>query len=216
MHYSLNNILSKEELEYFIDYYDSHDHYLTRGMEKLLIPFGDTEFIAIIDNIIQTKIGVSDQYKIIGDNFYKHEFSYFPHCDATNKKAWLNIVIPLKQYDQFGDQKFIVFDQTWIGENMTWVGNANIGLDFRSNKKTDQRPIDGEFLTNSTNTKLPDEIWQQMDHTYFDQDYFYSMSGTSYDWIPGDIVIFDSQHIHATGKMQSKKKLGLSIRIEKV
>jgi hypothetical protein len=40
------------------------------------------------------------------------------------------------------------------------------------------------------------------------------MSGTSYDWIPGDIIIFDTQHIHATGNMKSKEKLGLSIRIE--
>jgi hypothetical protein len=104
----------------------------------------------------------------------------------------------------------------WTGKNMTWCGNANINLDFRSNKKTEQRPVDGEYFTNSTNTKLSDSIWQEMDHQYFDQDYFYGMSGTVYDWQPSDIIVFDSQHIHATGKMQSDKKLGLSIRIEKI
>jgi hypothetical protein len=216
MHQSFKNILSIKELEYFIDYYNSQDHYLTRAMEKVLIPFDNEEFMTVIDNLIQNKLGVNEKYKIVGDNFYKHKFSYFPHCDATNEQAWLNIVIPLEQYNKFGDQKFIVFDQMWTGKNMTWCGNANINLDFRSNKKTEQRPVAGEYFTNSTNTKLSDSIWQEMDHQYFDQDYFYGMSGTVYDWQPRDIIVFDSQHIHATGKMQSDKKLGLSIRIEKI
>jgi len=215
MHYSLKNILSKEEIEYFIDYYGSREHYVTQEMEKLSIPFDDSAFITVVNDIIQDKLGIKEKYKIIGDNYYRHSNSYLPHCDATDERAWLNIVLPLKQYQQVGIQKFIVFDQTWIGKNMTWCGNADIPGDFLSNKKTDQRPVDGEFFTNGTDTILPESIWNHMDKKYFDQDYFYSMSGTAYDWVPKDIIVFDSKHIHATGRMQSQWKLGLSIRIEK-
>lgn len=216
MHYSCKNILSKEELRYFIDYYNSHERYTTYGMEKLSIPYDDKEFMSVIDDLLQNKLNIDKDYTVIGDNYYRHSKSYFPHCDAINERAWLNIVIPLEQYEVFGKQKFVVFDQKWLGPNLTWTGKIEIPGDFASNKKTNQRPVDSEFFSNGTGTELPQELWEQFNKDYFDKDYFYSMNGTAYDWTPGDIVVFESQHIHATGIMQSAKKLGLSIRIEKL
>jgi hypothetical protein len=216
MHYVVRNILNDEELNYFIDYYNSRDHYITQGMEKLTIPLDDKEFMSVVNKLLQNKLDITETYNVIGDNYYRHANSYMPHCDAINEKSWLNIVIPLKQYEKLGTQQFIVFDQKWAGPNMTWIGKANIQGDFLSNKKTNQRPVDSDFLNNSTDMELPDSLWQQLDNQHFDKDYFYGMSGTSYDWIPGDIIVFESQHIHATGKMKSKEKLGLSIRIEKL
>lgn len=216
MHYIVRNILNQEELNYLIDYFNNREHYITQGMEKLTVPIDDEEFMSFINNLIQHKLAITGEYKVVGDNYYKHAMSYFPHCDATTSKAWLNIVIPLEQYEQFGNQQFVVFDQTWTGKNMTWIGNAEISGDFLSNKKTNQRPADCDLLTDATGTELPDTIWQQLNRKYFTKDYFYSMSGTSYDWIPGNIIVFESQHIHATGNMKSKEKLGLSIRIEKL
>jgi len=217
MHYSLNKILSKKDLKYLINYYNSREHYVTRGMEKLLIPFADKDFISVIDNIIQNKIGIKDKYKIVGDNFYKHVHSYFPHCDAVNKRAWLNIVIPLERYVVFGRQKFIVFDQRWSGSTTTWMGKIQRTEEFESNKKTNQRPVDSEFFTDGTSKMIPKQLWQHLDNDeLYDRDYFYSMSGKAYNWVPGNIIVFDSQHIHATGKMKSAQKLGLSIRIERI
>jgi hypothetical protein len=215
MHYSLKKILSAEELKYFIDYYDSHEHYVTKSMEKLAVPFDDTEFMQKINDLITNKLNVTGDYKIVGDNYYKHSISYFPHCDATNEHAWLNIVIPLAQYQVFGFQKFVVFDQLWLGPNVTWMGNVDIAGDFASNKKTNQRPIDSEFLKQGTDLRLPEVLWQQFDSKNFDRDYFHGLDGFAYNWTPGDIIVFDSQHIHATGIMKSKSKLGLSIRIER-
>lgn len=215
MHYSLKKILGAEELKYFIDYYNSHEHYVTKSMEKLAIPFDDIEFMQKINDLIKNKLGVSEGYTIVGDNYYKHNISYFPHCDATNERAWLNIVIPLAQYQVFGLQKFVVFDQLWLGPNVTWMGNVDIAGDFASNKKTNQRPRDSEFLKHSTDQELPELLWQQFNSNNFNRDYFQGLDGVAYDWTPGDIIVFDSQHIHATGKMQSKSKLGLSIRIER-
>jgi hypothetical protein len=216
MHYSLKNILSADDLNYLIDYYNSKEHFVTHGMEKLDMPFNDKEFIAVIDNILQNKIGIKEKYKIIGDNYYKHTHSYFPHCDAVNENAWLNIVVPLQQYQVFGDQKFIVFNQTWLGPTITWMGKIQLDGEFVNNKKTNQRPADGEFFRNGTDKELPDDIWQHLNEEYFDKEYLYSMNGVAYDWCPHDVIVFESQHIHATGKMQSTEKLGLSIRIEKI
>ena len=216
MHYSRKKILSDNDLNYFIDYYDSREHYTTFGMEKLTIPYDDKEFMSVVDDLIQNKLNIKEDYKVVGDNYYRHSKSYFPHCDATNEKAWMNIVIPLEQYEVFGKQKFMVFDQTWAGRNLTWTGKIQIPGDFASNKKTNQRPVDSEFFGHGTNLELPIDLWEQFDENNFDRDYFYSMSGTAYDWTPGDIIVFESQHIHATGKMKSVKKLGLSIRIEKL
>lgn len=216
MHHCLKNILSAEELQYFIDYYNSHERYVTQGMEKLSIPFDDTDFMSRINDLIKQKLSVTEDYKIVGDNYYKHDKSYFPHCDATNERAWLNIVIPLVQYQVFGFQKFVVFDQLWLGANTTWMGNVDIPGDFASNKKTNQRPRDSEFLQNSTDRRIPEVLWQQFDSKNFDRDYFHGLDGFAYSWTPGDIIVFDSQHIHATGVMKSKSKLGLSIRIERL
>jgi hypothetical protein len=216
MHYSLKNILSKEELTYFIEYYESHERYVTHGMEKLAIPFDDPDFMSRVNELIKNKLGIEKDYKIVGDNYYRHSKRYFPHCDATNERAWLNIVIPLVRYEVFGEQKFIVFDQLWQGHNVTWMGKIQVTGDFNSNKKTNLRPIDSDFLKHSTNAKLPDVLWKEFDNNNFDRDYFYGLDGIAYNWTPGDIIVFDSQHIHATGNMKSKRKLGLSIRIEKI
>jgi len=216
MHYIVKNILDKEELNYLIDYFNDRDHCITQQMEKLILPLDDEKFMSFVNNLIKHKLAITGEYKVIGDNYYKHDVSYFPHCDATTSKSWLNFVIPLKQYMPFDIQKFIVFDQKWQGTNITWLGSYELSGEFFSNKKTNQRPVDCDLLTGATGNELPDTLWKHLDREYLNKDYFYGMSGTLYDWIPGDIIIFETQHIHATGNMKSKEKLGLSIRIEKL
>ena len=212
MHKIVEGIIDNSELEYLKNIFLSHDHIFSHGMDKVLLPLDDPEFKEFVTNLIENKLGIND-YKIVGDNFYKHEHSYFPHCDAIEDTAWMNIVLPILRFEPRQDQKFIVFDQTWHGKNITWLGNFKLDGDFYSNKKTNQRPCDGEFFEGATNSELPMDIWQHVDHQYFTRDYFYSMSGTAYSWTPGNAIVFDSQHIHSTGRMQSKSKLGVSIRI---
>jgi len=213
MHYSIKNILFKEELDYFINYFYSNERFVTNGMEKLLMPKDDLIFMSYIDNFIKTKLHI-DNFKIVGDNFYKHSNSYYPHCDATDEKAWLNIVVPLERYTVSGQQNFIVFDQQWLGTPTTWMGKVQMQGDYVSNKKSNTRPCDSELFSLGTNKELPNNIWTEINEYKFDKDYFFSMSGELHEWEPGNIIVFDSKHIHATGKMKSGSKLGLSIRIE--
>jgi hypothetical protein len=213
MHKIITSVLPAEEINYLLELFDREPHFTTRSMEKAFLPLSDSVFVDFVTDIIKNKIGIVQPYKIVGDNFYKHSHSYFPHCDAIEDSAWLNIVVPLKLENSKQQQKFIVFDQTWSGKNATWMGSYNFNGDFASNKKILDRPCDGIYFNNSTGQQIPWELWQYVDQTYFTRDYFFGMSGTAYDWSPGNIIVFDSRHIHATGSMQASVKTGLSIRI---
>jgi hypothetical protein len=213
MHKLVENIVTESELEYLQQIFLTNDHIISHGMDKVLLPLHDTLFKEFVTDLIERRLGINQPYTIVGDNFYKHSHSYFPHCDAIEDRAWLNIVVPILRFNPRGDQKFIVFDQQWQGKNVTWLGNFKLEGDFYSNKKTNSRPMDGEFFVGATNSELPLNIWQHINQSHFTQDYFYSMSGVAYSWRPGSVIVFDSKHIHSTGKMMSDSKLGLSIRI---
>lgn len=213
MHKLVENIITDSELEYLQQIFQRNNHILSNGMDKVLLPMDEPEFKDFVTDLIERRLGINDPYIVVGDNFYKHGHSYFPHCDAIEDTAWLNIVVPIARYNMRGDQKFIVFDQQWQGKNVTWLGDFDIQGDFYSNKKTNSRPCDGEFFTNGTNTELPGELWQHIENRYFTRDYFYGMSGVAYSWTPGNAILFHSKHIHATGRMMSDSKLGVSIRI---
>ena len=43
---------------------------------------------------------------------------------------------------------------------------------------------------------------------------FWGLSGNVFSWEPGNVIIFDSRHIHCSGKMNCDAKLGLSLRFE--
>jgi hypothetical protein len=213
MHRLLENIITDTELQYLESVFLNGTHIISNGMDKVALPLDDAAFITLVKDIIEQRLGIPAPYDIVGDNFYKHSHSYFPHCDAVEDTAWLNIVIPISRIGAKADQKFIVFDQHWRGRNITWLGSYEFPGDFHSNKKTNDRPCDSELLENSTGAALPMELWDHIEQKYFTLDYFQGLSGTAYDWRPGNVLVFDSSHPHATGRMQSTSKLGISIRI---
>lgn len=214
MHRIIEQSVTDAELNYFINYYNTHDHYTTHGMEKLSVLNGDDNFLNYIVHFVKEKLNIDD-FTVVGDNFYRHSQSYFPHCDAIEDNAWYNIVVPLIRYNPTKfDQKFVVFDQIWQGANATWIGSLEMQNDFASNKKILARPCDSEFMSNCTDQQLPKNLWQHLDaNVNLSQEYLFGLTGMAYNWRPGDLIVFDSHHIHATGNMQSASKLGLSIRV---
>lgn len=195
-------------LEYFKNNEDQQIN--TMGMQKIPLIGSSLKIIELIQNIISNIIGIK-KYVLLGDNFFKHSISYFPHCDANEPNAWLNILIPL-EISSVG-QKFIIFDQTWHGDATTWIGNLNTKNDFLNNKKSNQRPIDSPLLQNGTDKEIDDLIYEKIDNRFLSKDYLFGLSGQVVDWIPGNIIIFNSKKIHMTGKMVAPYKIGLTVRI---
>lgn len=209
----LQNIVP--EIDYLEKYFNSRSEYVvTNGMKKYPIRNmpQDPEFLELLHDIIQNRVGIKEPYELIGDNFYEHSFSYFPHCDALQTNSWLNILLPIKLYDQIEEQKFIVFDQKYIAGVATWMGSFNLEGNFLSNKKMLTRICDTPGVINQSGKDI-DDIFDDIDSKYLSRDYLFSMSGDSFSWTPGNIIVFDSKFIHTTGKMNCNKKLGLSLRI---
>lgn len=211
----LKNVITPEELLYLENYFytrDEYDH--TNGMKKYPIRGinHETAFLKMLDDIIQNKIGIDKKYELLGDNFYEHYSSYYPHTDAIQSNSWLNIVVPIKLYGQRETQKFIVFDQEYQG-NGTWMGTKKMAGDFVSNKKIAQKICENEHVRNLTNIDIPDSLYDDIWQLHFPKEELFGMSGHSFEWVPGDLIIFNSKFIHTTGRMNCQKKLGLSIRI---
>jgi len=210
----LSNIVS--EVEYLEKYFNSRPEYVvTNGMKKYPVCGVEQEpgFLELVHDIIQNRIGIKEPYELIGDNFYEHSYSYFPHCDAVQHNSWLNIVIPIKLFDQIAEQKFIVFDQQYMNGNATWLGSFNLDGDFLSNKKISTRICDTKSVINQTGIDINDNLYNNIENKYLSKDYLFGMSGDNFNWTPGDVIVFNSKFIHTTGKMRCNKKLGLSIRI---
>jgi hypothetical protein len=204
------------ETEYLEKYFYSRNEFIvTNGMKKYPVcnvPH-DTEFLDLLHNIIQHRLGITEPYELIGDNFYEHSFSYFPHCDALQSNSWLNIVIPIKLFDKTADQKFIVFDQKYNGGNATWMGSYELTGDFLSNKKINTRMCDTDHVSELTGVDIDDNLYNDVNKKYLSKEYLFGMSGDSFLWSPGDVIVFNSKLIHTTGQMNCSKKLGLSVRI---
>lgn len=196
-------ILTRDEIKQLIDFFwqneDQHHH--TNGMQKLFVsPNWDQGLKDILGKYVSKTP--------IGDNFYRHVNPYLPHSDFHNQESY-NVVIPLEVAHE---QKFIVFDQKMISEGRTWTGNYD--FKFESNSSISEPFYKCGIVEGLTNREIDQDLYKHIPH--FDKDFYFGMSGTVYDWVPGHTIVFDSRHIHMTGKMSSEKyKLGLTLRIPK-
>lgn len=211
MHYKvLYDIIKKEQIQKILELFETHAHIReTRmGMDKLKSPWiydEIRELEPVIGQYVDTSVN-------IGDNVYKHSFPYYPHVDIDERYPCVNVLIPLYVSDNM-KQDFVIFDQ-YVKEPIpkTWIGNQKFTGTFEKNTI-------GEFIHNdtnvegSTNNKIDEEFYKQyLEHEYRDRDLFYGCSGTAVDYAPGNMILWDSKHIHCTGKMNAKFKIGLSLR----
>jgi len=207
--------ISENDRLFLLNYFkkNTEKYVYTMGMTKIPVLGSDEAIITLIKDIISSQLNI-ENFILLGDNFFKHNLSYFPHCDASEINAWMNILIPLEL--PIPGQKFIIFDQIWKGPPTTWFGNFKISADFLNNKKTNSRPFDGALLENKIDNEIDEEIYQHISNHFLTKDYLYGLSGKVVDWIPGKIITFNSRQIHMTGKMSSPYKIGLSVRIGKL
>lgn len=205
------NILSQEivdELLYFFNS-NSHLHYNTMGMTKILNPWTYTE--KILSPVLSKILPIE---KNLGDNFYKHNFPYFTHIDSNNNPYSYNVLIPLYIHDN-KEQKFVIFNQYSTDySGATWIGNIwKPAGDFETNKKR-EFPYKDPTVFGCTNEPVDPSLYEILKYKYRNEEMFFGLTGVSYDYKPGNILIFPSNRLHCTGRMFCYYKIGLSLRFE--
>lgn len=150
---------------------------------------------------------------LVGDNYYKHALSYFPHVDApiADSKKYLHLVVPLeKEYEE--EQHFIIFDQySKIGQ-ATWTGLLDEDIPFQVNVQK-KGYIDSSDIENYIENGIDDSFaGKYLAHPI---DWYNGLSGKAYKWTPGKGIMFPSNRLHASGKMPGNKhKLGITFKFK--
>ena len=205
------NVVPNNILYDLINFFDdnTHLHRETMGMTKISTPW---KHVNKLLNPLLSKY--FDTSKNLGDNFYKHNFPYFPHIDSAGNKNSYNVLIPLKLSKPV-EQKFVIFDQHCIDySGATWLGNIwKPEGDFESNKKR-EFPYKDPDVIGYTDNPIDPKLYDILKYDYRNEEMFFGLTGIAYDYTPGDILIFPSNRIHCTGKMDCEWKMGLSLRFE--
>lgn len=215
MHYKIvENAFDQTIIDTIIEYYDNRfaETHLTNGMYKIEDPWNldivQENIKPVLSNYFNTDL------ENIGDNIYKHNDPYFPHCDTSVGYPCFNVLIPLKVHNDL-EQKFCIFDQyiNDFSSGATWMGKWYAAApEFEHNKKR-RFPFKDSIVENKTNLEIDEEMFTScLEARGRDRLLFKNLSGIAVDFTPGSLIIFDSKHIHCTGRMDCDWKMGLSLR----
>ena len=68
--------------------------------------------------------------------------------------------------------------------------------------------------SNTTTVYQQIDMYEILKYDYRNEEQFYGLTGTAYDYKPGNILVFPSNQLHCTGRMDCDYKIGLSLRFE--
>lgn len=199
------NVFDKSGL--LCEFFEKETKTYTNQMNKVTHPWDKDIVQEHVRPVLDTFMHTDGE--CLGDNFYKHEKSYFPHVDISNGVyPCVNVLIPLMTSEPC-DQKFIVTDQYVTDYNgSTWVGKYYDQMpEFDNNKKR-------RYLGNEVHNKslvISDDDFNEYCPTD-DIKLYNPLDLNVFDFKPGNILLFDSAFLHFSAKMQCKWKIGLSLR----
>lgn len=164
------------------------------GMAKLDVDRTHPDMIQVIGHYCP------QGYEFSRGNFFLHSHPYYPHVDGYEDE--LNVLLPLRKLSIYA-QTFVVFNQTFP-RPATWSKDPKLG-EFKINKLRKMSPADDYEVKGLT--ELPCPLVHQLPGV---ADFWFGLSGSVYLWTPGAVIMFPSNHIHATGR-QLGEKLGLTL-----
>ena len=142
-----------------------------------------------------------------GGNIFYHEKPFDVHTDLFDGIARTTVIIPLETESK---QKLIIFDQTYTDKHykgsVVWAASVEGEVGSPHCKMVYNRPYESK-VDGLTNQPCSEELTQDLPE---DSEFYFGLTGKSYDWIPGRGFIFDSANLHATGTME-KGKYGLAM-----
>lgn len=154
-----------------------------------------------------------------GGNIYKHSNLYTIHVDSEEPYQMINCLIPVYLTNNVIDQHFIVFDQ-WVdnGFGQTWYGNrpkSTNETDFDRNKKIWTTPFEDSRVYDKTMYDIDETFYKNyLEFDAHKTEYFKGLTGTAYVFKPGNLILFNSNQLHCTGKLIGPWKMGVLINFE--
>jgi len=195
------NVVNKDILDELVSIYHEADSYDDPNTEARL--HGDNRVHELLKQVPQIDVD-----RIAVAHFYKHYDPYFVHTDWHGKEKE-NFVLPIAVEDTSTYPNLVVYDQLWMDDGRTWVGEYD--LDFTVNRSLKGAPGHHNIVGN-TNMDIDKDFYDSYLGGY-PLEMYYGLSGKSYPFIPGNLIKMDTRRLHSTGKTYSKWKLGLTIRL---
>ena len=195
------NAVSDEILDTLVNHYVTAGSYDTASMNKLPANLVEHLITPIIAAIADRELTYA------GGNFYKHAVPYLPHTDYQPRDDnTLNVVIPLQYTKSLPN--LIVFDQTWEQSPVTWSMHHKVHS-FLVNIGVKGCPYEYSSVKNLTGKEIDNTLFQYL--THFPKQCLFGLSGNTYPFVPGSVILFDNKKIHCTSSFTGVK-LGLSLR----
>ena len=147
-----------------------------------------------------------------GSNIYKHSEDYGPHVDSDQTYQMINCLIPIYRHLPSEEkQYFVVFDQyVDNGFGRTWKSRPWQGeIDLVFNKKTDLSPYQDDSVYEKIEGMDKEFYKKYLDHGNAWPEMYLGLTGTAYEAIPGNMILFNSNQIHTSGRINSLWKIGL-------
>jgi len=193
----VKDALSQDIVNELVNIYNNANDYDTPTMKKT----SGAPAMEVLKNVDYID---TDRINVI--HYYKHTSPYYPHSDYHYIEKD-NIVLPLEVIN--GPNPYlIIFDQYYYEDACTWTGVSNIK--FKFNTGVQGRPYDFD-IDNKTHEPIPNSLFKKF-LDWQPKDFWFGLSGTPYEFIPGSMIQFDSKRLHATSTMKCEEKLGLTIR----
>lgn len=167
----------------------------TKNVLNLLIP--------ILENVLEKKLIHT------GGNFYKHSKPYLPHTDyKTYEDNTLNVIIPLSYTNS--QPSLVIFDQRWEQDSVTWCMHTAVRY-FKYNIGVKGYPAEYP-VTGLTGIDIDEDLYKEY-LTHYPKNMLRGLSGNTFPFEPGSIIIFDNRYIHCTSKLDGEK-LGITLRFK--
>ena len=217
-HTAFENAIPLDVCEYIKDFFDTHPELHVHkpnnpNVVKINSPW--THLRDILNPILSKYIKTANGQ---GGNIYKHNNLYSLHVDSDEPYQMVNVNIPIYLEGADHMQHFVVFDQ-WVesGYGKTWYGDRQDAksYNFDHNKIASMTPWEDSSVYDKTDVDIDPQFYDDyLDFHNHKPSYFKGLTGTAYEWKPGNLIVFNSNNIHCTGKLVVPWKMGLLINFE--
>jgi hypothetical protein len=218
-HTCFENSIPLEVCKYIKDFFDSNPQlhvHKPNNPEVIKINSPWSHLHEVLDPILSKYFKTN---KGQGGNIYKHTNLYSLHVDSDEPWQLMNVTIPIHLEVVEPKQQLIVFDQyTDNGFGQTWYGkrkDINQNGDFDRNHKIAMTPYEDERVYGCIDQPIDENFYNEyLEFNNHTPELFYGLTGTAYDFVLGNMVVFNSNNIHSTGKLIGPWKMGLLIQFE--